>query len=200
MGWWEIIFPKKCLECKKPGKYFCEDCRKTIRKNDQADLNGTSLFKYQGIIKTAVKALKYQFLTDIKTELSGLMDKELEDKELLEFIKLKPGIQAMPLFWQRENWRGFNQAEILANIVAQKFNLRLVDGLERVKETKPQAELTRKERLKNMKGIFKVKVGKLPKAVLLVDDVWTTGATMREAVGMLKKGGVKRVWSLTLAR
>lgn len=56
------------------------------------------MFKYKGIIKIAVKALKYQFLTDVKGELSELMDKGLEDEELSEFVKLKPGIQAMPLF------------------------------------------------------------------------------------------------------
>lgn len=163
-------------------------------------MNGTSLFKYQGVMETAIKALKYQFLTDIKSEISELMDKGLEDKKLLEFIKLKPGIQPLPLFWKRQNWRGFNQAEILAKIVGEKFNLSLVDSLARVKENKPQAELTRKERLKNAKGIFKIKAGRLPEAVLVVDDVWTTGATIKEAVRMLAKAGVKRVWSLTLAR
>jgi competence protein ComFC len=200
MSWWEIIFPKKCLGCKKPGKYFCEECRKTIRKNDQPDLDGTSLFKYQGIIKTAVKALKYQFLTDMEEELEELMDKGLEDKELKEFIKLKPKVQALPLYWKRHNWRGFNQAEILARIVERKFKLERADYLERVKETKPQAELKRKERLKNVRHIFKVKAGKLPQAILLVDDVWTTGATMREARRVVKKAGVKKGWSLTLAR
>ncbi len=158
------------------------------------------MFKYKGIIKIAVKALKYQFLTDVKGELSELMDKGLEDEELSEFVKLKPGIQAMPLFWKRENWRGFNQAEILAKIAANKFNLPIINGLERVKETKPQAELSRKERLKNVKGIFKAKPGRLPRQILLVDDVWTTGATIKEAVRVLKKAGAERIWSLTLAR
>lgn len=200
MDFWDFIFPKKCLRCKKSGKYFCEECLKTVRKNDQADLNGTSLFKYKGIIQIAVKALKYQFLTDIKTELSKLMDKRLGDKELGEFIKLKPGIQPIPLYWKRKNWRGFNQAEILAEIVADKFNLPMIDILERVKETQPQAELSRKKRLENVKGIFKVRKGSQPGAILLMDDVWTTGATMKEAVRVLKKAGVKRIWSLTLAR
>ena len=200
MSWLDLIFPKKCLRCKKSGKYFCGECRKTIRKNDQADLNGTSLFKYKGIIKIAVKALKYQFLTDMEEELGELMDKGLEDRELLEFVKLKPKVQAIPLYWKRENWRGFNQVEILTKITAQKFSLPIINCLERIKETKPQAELARKERLKNVKGIFRVKAGKLPKAILLVDDVWTTGATIKEAVRVLKKAGVRRVWSLTLAR
>lgn len=200
MDFLEFLFPKKCLGCKKSGKYFCEECLKTVRKNDQASLYGTSLFQYQGIIKTAIKALKYQFLTDIKEELTELMDRGLNDEQLQEFLELKPGVQAMPLWWKRENWRGFNQAEILAKIVAKKFNLKRIDCLKKVKETKPQADLSRKERLLNVKNIFKIKPGKLPEAILIVDDVWTTGATMNEAIKTLKKTGVRQVWGLTLAR
>lgn len=88
----------------------------------------------------------------------------------------------------------------MAKIAANKFNLPIINGLERVKETKPQAELSRKERLKNVKGIFKAKPGRLPRQILLVDDVWTTGATIKEAVRVLKKAGAERIWSLTLAR
>lgn len=200
MSFLDFIFPKKCLSCGKKGQYFCDLCRKTIKKNDQIALDGTSLFKYQGIIKEAVKALKYQFLTDMETEIGELMNKALEDEDLLWFLQAKPGIQPMPLFWQRENWRGFNQAKILAKIVAKKFNLPIIDSLERIRQVKPQADLSRKERLENVKNIFKVKPGELSEAILLVDDVWTTGATMNEAIKTLKKAGVKKVWGLTLAR
>lgn len=199
MDFWDFLYPKKCLGCKKPGKYFCDVCLKTVRKNDQIILYGTSLFQYQGIIKAAVKALKYQFLRNIETELGELIDQGLDDEELKGFLKLKPGVQAMPLFWQRRNWRGFNQAELIAKIVAKKFNLTLTDCLERIRSTKPQADLKRGERLKNVRGIFRIKQ-KPEKAVLVVDDVWTTGATMREAIKTLKKAGVKQVWGLTLAR
>lgn len=199
MIFWDLIYPKKCLGCKKTGKYFCEDCLKTIRLNDQAALDGTSLFQYSGIIKTAIQTLKYQFLRNIETELEELMDRGLVEEELKEFLKLKPLVQPMPLFWRRQNWRGFNQAEIIAKIIAKKFNLELIDCLERVKQTKPQADLKRKERLANVKDIFKVKL-KPAGAVLVVDDVWTTGATMSEAMKTLRQAGVKQVWGLTLAR
>ncbi|MCX6817078.1 MAG: phosphoribosyltransferase family protein [Candidatus Beckwithbacteria bacterium] len=200
MFWLDWLYPKKCLGCGKTGRYFCESCLKTVRKNDQIALSGTSLFQYQGIIKTAIKALKYQFLSNIETELGELMDKGLSEERLREFLELKPGVQAMPLYWQRENWRGFNQAELIAKILAKKFNLKIVDYLERVKRTKPQADLPRKERLRNVKNIFRVKPGKLTEVILVVDDVWTTGATMSEAMKTLKKAGVKQVWGLTLAR
>jgi len=199
MGFWDLVYPKKCLGCKKTGKYFCDECLKTVRINDQAALSGTSLFQYQGIIKAAIQTLKYQFLRNIETELGELIDRGIVEEELKEFLELKPGVQPMPLYWRRQNWRGFNQAEVIAKVLAKKFNLKLVDCLERVKQTKPQADLKRKERLANVKDIFQVKV-KPAGAVLVVDDVWTTGATMEEAIKTLREAGVKQVWGLTLAR
>ena len=199
MSWLDLIFPKKCLGCGQGGKYFCDQCRKTIKLNNQRQINATSIFAYSGIIEAAIKALKYQFLTDIKAELNEIMAPALTGAELTDFINLKPSVQPVPLYWRRENWLGFNQAKIIAQIVADKFQLSLSDYLIRVKETKPQAELKRRERLKNVKGIFKIK--NRPKGpVLVVDDVWTTGATLREAINVLKQAGVKRVWGLTLAR
>lgn len=195
----DFLYPKKCLGCKKSGKYFCDACLKTVKLNDQAALNGTSLFQYTGIIKAAVQTLKYQFLRNIETELGELIDRGMVEEELKEFLQLKPLVQPMPLYWRRQNWRGFNQAEIIAKILAKKFNLNLVDCLERIKQTKPQADLKRKERLANVKNIFKVKA-KPAGAVLVVDDVWTTGATMEEAIRTLRRAGVKQVWGLTLAR
>ena len=199
MSWLDLIFPKKCLGCGQGGKYFCDQCRKTIKLNNQRQINATSIFAYSGIIEAAIKALKYQFLTDIKAELNEIMAPALTGAELTDFINLKPSVQPVPLYWRRENWRGFNQAKIIAQIVADKFQLSLSDYLIRVKETKPQAELKRRERLKNVKGIFKIK-NRPNGPVLVVDDVWSTGATLREAIKVLKKAGVKRVWGLTLAR
>jgi len=162
-------------------------------------VNGSSLFKYEGVIKAGIQGLKYQFLTSIEPELKELIKEEWLEEELKNFIKLKPAVQPMPLYWRRYNWRGFNQAELIGRIVAEKFNLRIIDSLIRVKPTKPQAELPRRERLKNTKGVFKIKQPP-PKTVLVVDDVWTTGATINEAMRVLRKAGAKRVWGLTLAR
>lgn len=195
----DFLYPKKCLGCGKAGKYFCAECLKTVKLNDQAALNGTSLFQYTGIIKMAIQTLKYQFLRNIETELGELIDRGIVEEELKEFMQLRPLVQPIPLYWRRQNWRGFNQAEIIAKVLAKKFNLKLIDCLERVKQTKPQAELKRKERLANVANIFNVKV-KPEGAVLVVDDVWTTGATMEEAIKTLRGAGVKQVWGLTLAR
>lgn len=158
-------------------------------------------------MREAIKQLKFRFLRDIKGEFQPLIEFGLRQKltqsntELFqEFLALKPQVQPLPLFWYRENWRGFNQAEMIAKIVAQALKLKLADCLERVKLTQPQSRLPREKRLANVKDIFQVKAKHLPRSILLVDDVWTTGATMREAVKVLQINGVKEIWGLSLAR
>ena len=73
------------------------------------------------------------------------------------------------------------------------------------KETKPQVDLDKEERLYNMKGSFAISSGTLSVpittlSVVLVDDVWTTGATMQECCKVLRKAGIQEVWGFTLAR
>ena len=202
-----LIYPKKCLGCGKSGKYFCDECLKTIELSDECFNNHLSLFCYRGLIREAVKQLKFKFLKDIVIELRPLIESGLRRKltqantELFrEFLGLKPSVQPLPLFWYRENWRGFNQAEMIGKVVAKKLKLKLTDCLTRTKLTPPQSRLPRKKRLTNVSGIFRVKAKRLPKAILLVDDVWTTGATMREAMKALREKGVEEIWGLSLAR
>jgi len=207
MSFFDVLYPKKCLGCNQSGKYFCESCLKKIDLSDECFNNHLSLFCYRGVMRAAIKKLKFSFLKDIEGELKLLIDSGLDKKltqsntELFrEFLALKPSVQSLPLFWYRRNWRGFNQAEMIAKIVAQKLKLTTSECLERVKLTQPQSRLKRSERLTNVTGIFAVKPGKLPRAILLIDDVWTTGATMREAMKSLQEKGVEQVWGLSLAR
>lgn len=207
MGFWDFIYPKKCLNCGQKGQYFCAICVKKIELSDECFKQHLSLFCYRGVMREAIKKLKFRFLKDLLAELRPIIEKGIDRKliqpntELFrEFLALKPVIQPLPLFWYRHNWRGFNQAELLAKIVAQKLGLNLVDCLERIKLTKPQSRLKRDQRLRNVSGIFSVRPGKLPRAVLLIDDVWTTGATMREAMKVLREKGVQKIWGLSLAR
>jgi ComF family protein len=109
----------------------------------------------------------------------------------------------MPLAKKRLAERGFNQSALLARAVSQKLNVRFgAAGLLRVRETPPQAGLTREARLKNVKGAFDCAADLKGKTVALLDDVMTTGATMSEAARALKKRGAARVeaWALARAR
>jgi len=110
----------------------------------------------------------------------------------------------IPLYWQRENWRGFNQAELLGRKLADYFGWQLRnDVLIRQKATLPQVGLEASQRQKNIQGVFRINYNhQIPKdfSLLLFDDVWTTGSTLKEAGGVLKRAGFKKVWGLTICR
>ncbi len=109
----------------------------------------------------------------------------------------------VPLHPRRKRQRGFNQAQVLAKELARLQGIKLVDGvLVKVKNVPPQTLLQLKERERNVSGAFKtIKGGEIKgKVVLLVDDVYTTGSTIRECSLALKKGGAKEVRALTVAQ
>ena len=100
---------------------------------------------------------------------------------------------------KKQKKRKFNQTELLANSISTIINLPVVTVIEKIKETPAQAGLTRKDRLENLTGAFKVidKQAVLGKTVLLIDDVLTTGATAESVAKKLKKSGAKKVILLT---
>lgn len=109
---------------------------------------------------------------------------------------------AMPMHWRKRWERGFNQAELLARPVAKRFGMKLSDNLRRRRYTKSQAGLSEVQRKENLKNSFTIKRPQqiAGKRVLLIDDVFTTGETLRTAAAALKSAGAAHVSALTLAR
>ena len=109
----------------------------------------------------------------------------------------------VPLHPKRLRWRGFNQSVLLARQVCRLYNVPM-DALllYRNRETPPQTQLSEDERRRNMRGAFSLNPHKSVKnqRILLVDDVYTSGATVNECSRMLKKGGAAAVYVVTLAR
>jgi len=220
----DFLFPKRCVGCGKIGKYFCARCRAKIQTIDQSkticpvcekpaidgithphckthySLDGlTSFFHYNGIIQKAVKSIKYRYISDLASEFVSLVPaSQLAMRKFDNSVILVP----IPLHSSRQRYRGFNQAEVLGTLVAQRFSIPMQnDVLKRVVETKSQVEVKdREKRLKNMEKAFQVTSDVKDVAILLFDDVWTTGATMRSAGNILKRGGASFVWGLTMAR
>lgn len=168
----------------------------------------TCLFAYQGPIRTILKKIKFSSIFDLLPEVADLAKEEIEENEVLYkfFVKEKPLVVPIPLHWFRKNERGFNQSAFLGKQVAQNWNLTFCgDLLLREKYTSPQAKLKKKDRGSNIKHVFKINnslsilMSQYP-SILLVDDIWTTGSTMREAGRVLKGAGVKKIWGLTIAR
>lgn len=110
----------------------------------------------------------------------------------------------VPLHKKKLRKRGYNQAELLAKGLGKRFGLPVVDCLQRVKETKTQVGLSKEERASNSRNAFAFNPAfqnnlRGIKQAFLVDDVVTSGATLRECAKVLKKAGVEKVWGLTLA-
>jgi ComF family protein len=116
------------------------------------------------------------------------------------------GVEAIipvPLHRRKERERGFNQARLLARLLAQRKGIPLADrNLIKTRNAPPQTSLDAREREKNVKGAFRVRIAREleGRIVILVDDVYTTGSTLRECGLALKKAGVKEARAITIAQ
>jgi len=204
-----LIFPNRCLGCGKEGEYFCSSCLNSLPLAERPEKEFIySVFNYRDkTVKNAIWTLKYRGRHSIAKVLARAMSdkllEELSELEAFENFDL-PVIIPIPLSKKRLKERGFNQAEKLA-VELVKLNPSLVlekNVLSKIQETPNQARIrNRAERLKNLKGCFKVRNENLIKNrnIILVDDVSTTGATLCEAKKILLASGARYVIGLTLA-
>jgi len=203
------LFPRNCFGCQKGKNYLCTLCEnKTkngglIKKNEFEGI--ISIYKYDGLIKNIIEKIKYEFVSDAIEEMAEKMGKKLiiNYPNIVKYWrKEKYCLVPIPIFEPREKWRGFNQSEILAEKLANILNLKCEKKLIiRKFKTKNQANIkNRGEKWKNIRNVFEVTAKeKVPKKVILIDDVITSGATMTEALRTLKSSGTIRGWGLTLA-
>ncbi|MGC9048762.1 MAG: ComF family protein [Patescibacteria group bacterium] len=222
----DLIFPIKCLNCGKEGNYLCPDCLKSIPLTDKficpgcrrPSKNGATCQECQNkiyldglifaldyknhLVKKAIIKSKYNFIKNLIYSLAKPLTKLINNTEL--YKTLNPDLVIpIPLHKRRLLYRGFNQSEILAKILCQKFSWPLTNNiLKRIKSTRSQTNLSSQKRWENIKDAFRVTDSKLikNKNVVLIDDVFTTGATLEEAAKTLKKAGAKTVWAITLAK
>ena len=113
------------------------------------------------------------------------------------------GIFPVPMHPKKKRLRGYNQAESMAVCLADKLRCPVFSrSIEKIKDTVPQASLNSKQRHDNMQNAFRVspQAPTFPISALIVDDVWTTGSTVKELASVLKIHGVKNVVVCTLAR
>lgn len=203
MGIFDLISPPKCLTCHKEGKFICLNCLNKVKVPMICGQNYfISLWRYEGVVRKAILALKYKFVYQIAKELGNLASEEIKKGKFP--LPQKSVLTPIPLFWYRQNWRGFNQAEEIGKIISRNLGWKFVpDLLLRTKNTPSQTELGREKRQENVKDIFvfnpKYK-GKKIGSLILFDDVLTTGSTLKEGVNVLKESGIKKVRGLTLAR
>jgi ComF family protein len=106
----------------------------------------------------------------------------------------------VPLHWSRRFFRGFNQSQLLANVVARERGFLVESLLRRIRPTGHQAKRSREERLVSLHGSFTVVSQELPHRVILIDDLSTTGATLDACAKCLKDAGVAVVEAWVVAR
>lgn len=223
----EFIFPCFCLGCEKEGTFLCRNCFEKIERLSQQIcpichipnhyglvcercrsqdfyLDGflaACRFETNPLIKKCIHALKYGFVEELAEPLSQLLattGRILSNKEEFLFCPV-------PLHSKRKNFRGFNQAEILAKIFCQLLGIQkhYIEALRRTHFLQPQMELSREERLKNVSGVFVLEPDMKEKIVgakiVLIDDVATTMATLNQCAKVLKQHGATWVHGLVVA-
>lgn len=212
----DVLFPIECLNCRREGDYLCEKCFHRIKFNDLAalasarqNLKTPSLEKifiagdYEDkLLRNLIKKYKYDFIKPLGEILARFLItfwnfQNDEQNEIPSSLIIMP----LPLTAKRLNWRGFNQAEILARAFSRYFNYDFSSDLKRRGRQKAQAKLSEAERLNNVHGVFFWDGADLQgKDILLIDDVITTGATLDEAARILKEAGAGAVYGLVLAK
>lgn len=209
----DIFFPPICLNCQsylgdseKPN-LVCRKCLEKVILNKiqfhpDKNFSLAAATSYEDkTIKELIQHLKYNGLIGAVKPLGEMVLKYLSDINLnLEDWILVP----VPLHSSRYRKRGFNQAELITEEINKKLNLIIVTKtLKRTRATDPQISLSGQARETNVKNCFEPgeEMGLIKgKKVVLVDDVYTSGATMKEAVKVLKKNGVKEVVGLVVAK
>lgn len=197
----DILFPKICVGCGEEGNYICEKCSLFLSEATSIFGKGNlrevvSVWEYEGLIKKIIFKIKYEGMFDAINE---LVEKAFERRE--PYIPEDMVITFVPMFLKKEKRRGFDQAELIVRKVGEITGREVLPLLEKIKDTPSQTELDREERMKNVRNSFQMKKGaSCPRDILIVDDVWTSGATMEECARVLRKSGARNIRGFVLAR
>ncbi|WP_449416534.1 ComF family protein [Phormidium nigroviride] len=200
---WSLFLKSSCPLCQRTARGgFCQYCQKQIwqcqfTNNSQLWQGEMPIFvwgEYRGALKRAIAAFKYDNKPEIGKPLGQWLAQAWLNYPELAIDKLT--VVPIPLHATKLKKRGFNQAEILAENFCELTGLPLQrQGLERVKDTKPLFDLSRKQRQDEMKEALILGKGfrrrHPPGGVLLVDDIYTSGTTVKSATEALKREGIK---------
>ena len=204
--WLDIIFPSKCFYCQKVGKVICDNCFQKLNdkylfqkiNHDWFDYVFCGSF-YRDVLRTRIHSFKFHeqaYLYQYFIVLS------LREKKIIEFLKEYDYITYVPMHYQKEQKRGYNQSKLLALELGKRLNLKVVSVLEKRKPNRVQSSLSERERIKNVRNIFSFQntIDVKNKSIILVDDILTTGATVRACSKVLKEQGVQKICVFTISK
>ena len=221
----DLLFPAKCLGCNsvlQPGEYLCQRCKKQIhyvgknvcvkcgkplikteadrcydcQKQQHYFKMNRSVMVYDAGVKKMLYELKYNHRKEVAAFLGKEMARELKD--YIWGLKIQ-GIVPIPLHGSKKRERGYNQAELIAAAMGKETGIRVYGNyLIRSEDTRPQKELNDMERKNNVKNAFHMGQNEVQlKRIMLVDDIYTTGATLDAATRALQKKGEVEVYGVT---
>lgn len=218
----DIVFPPRCVCCRSEGNFLCSDCRTGISfvTAPTCELCGRpmsapgtcfscasrpltvdgirSVALSEGPLRRAIHAFKYEGLTALSAPLGELLFEGFRMFRLAGDV-----LVPVPLHRRRARQRGYNQSAILAHELSRRTGIPVHEKcLMRVRETLPQVDLDAQHRWDNVDGAFGCRDGGeiKGKAVLLIDDVCTTGATIHACSEALVSHQPAAIWALTLGR
>ena len=221
------IFPDVCCLCHEKQssyKYICEDClKKVVYQNGQccplcsSPLDSTILNICNQCLKTKrpwtagsaplrlednSREIVHHFKYNGQITLAHFLIEKMYESFIKQNFPKPAAVTMVPMHWVKKWQRGYNQAEILANGLAKRLNAPLLPLIKRRQWTAAQALKNRRQRQKNILKVFEVREKiKMPDgAILLVDDVMTTGATLTVCSKLLIEKGAGQIYVLTAAR
>ena len=191
-----------CRQCSQPfdgaieGAFTCSNCEDRRFHFDCA----VSRYRSTGIVRELIHRFKYDRCQYLRLPLGEWLAETLDDERILahSFDYLVP----VPLHSARMREREFNQADVLAQLIAERHGERVLHALRRVRYTTTQTRLDREERMQNLRNAFRVRHSRRVSGshLILVDDVFTTGSTVDECARVLKESGAASVRVVTVAR
>ncbi len=201
----EFIGEHSCAYCGRPlpphaAAVVCPDCRE-----GQWVSGARAAGLHAGSLRRAIIRYKYHGRTRLAAPLGAMLAEVIRAEQERRGLPLAQcaALVPVPLHRERRAWRGFDQAEMLCDEIAEATGLPVwPDVIVRVRNTTPQVRLQGVSRLENVRGAFEARRRwKLRgRAVVVVDDVLTTGATINECAGVLRRAGAVAVYGLTITR
>ena len=207
-----IIFPPVCGMCGKFNKDFlCKKCELLLKNEsnfeiDRLDfLNGLFFsnhiyfFKYQGMIRKLILEYKFNEKSYLYKTFVNFI---LKDKKFFEILNSYDTIVSVPISYIRKKERGYNQSKLIAKELSNIVGIKYIEVLRKTIDTVPQSTLNKKERLENLKNVYKIKdkISIRNKKILMVDDIYTTGTTVTECCKIMIENGARQIDILTIAK
>lgn len=197
----DVLFPPRCIACGCAGSLFCARCQAAIPAPPAMREPGSPLAEWRasaefgGAIQKAIHAYKYKNQRRMAIPLAERLIHVLEASAWRPTL-----ITAAPLHESRLRERGYNQAALLAERLARAASVPFrSDIICRVRATRPQVGLNARQRLQNVADAFEAHRAVAGETIVIVDDVYTTGATLRACAHALRTAGAACVWGLTVA-